>query len=48
MTALATLGTGTAGAATVWEWNFSSNDGCGGAGEPACAANGTTWGNQRK
>ena len=43
---VAGLAPGAAGAATWWEWNFASDDGCGSSGQPACASSGT-WGNQR-
>jgi hypothetical protein len=44
---VAGLAPGAASAATVWEWNFASDDGCGSSGQPSCVSDSTSWGNQR-
>jgi hypothetical protein len=36
---------GVVGAAGIWQWNFTTDDGCGGAGQPACSS---SDGNQRR
>lgn len=43
--ALAAAFPGVVGAAGVWEWNFTTDDGCGSGGQPACSS---SDGNQRR